>query len=298
MQIFHGAETQDVQQAAALTETPNLLVPVRRIREVREDRMMEQSTADSPISLQQQLDERTAELEATKEQLANCNRDFQEFAAAVSHDLQTPLRAITGFSQFLQEEYGAGLDETADQYINHIIGGSARLRKLIEGLLHFSRVSSRSKPLENLSLNEVLDDVLADLQGEIDGQHVVIERADLPNVNGDYNQLRSLFKNLIQNGITFNDSNTPEVRVRAEQVDSDWHIVVEDNGIGIEEKNLEKVFAIFRRLHTLAEYDGVGAGLAVCRRIVNRHGGQIELSSELGVGTKAKIVFSNATENE
>ncbi|MDB2685625.1 ATP-binding protein [Mariniblastus sp.] len=290
-QIFCGKDAMTVEQLTVSTETLDLMVPVRRTRPVQEENMTGPLTAEAAALLQQQLDERTAQLQRAEERLEKCELDFQEFASAVSHDLQAPLRAIAGFSQFLQTEYKSVLDETADQYIDHVVNGTARMTQLINGLVQFSRISSRGKPLESQSLNEVLDEVLTDLRGEITSQHVVIERGDLPNILGDYAQLTCLFQNLIQNAITFNKSEKPRVCIRAEQVGNEWHICVEDNGIGIEEKNLDKVFSIFRRLHTREEYDGVGVGLAVGRRVVDRHGGKIQLSSEVGVGTKATIIF-------
>ena len=255
--------------------------------------MIKPSEITVAASLQQQLDERTVQLQAAQKQLLECKLDFQEFSSSVSHDLQAPLRAVAGFSQYLQEEYGAAFDDTANQYLDQVVGGASRMRQLINGLLEFSRVSSRSEPLENLSLNEVLGDVLAELQPEVNGQSAVIECGDLPDVVGDFQQLTCLFKNLIRNGIIFNKSDKPAIRITAQQIDSDWHVFVQDNGIGIEEKNLDKVFSMFRRLHTREEFDGVGAGLAICRRIVNRHQSQIQLSSEMGGGTKATIIFSS-----
>ena len=297
LQIFCGAETPVENQIADLAKTPNLLVPVRRTSQVPVDEMANQTVLGTAVSLQQQLDQRTAQLLATEEQLMNCNRDFQEFASAVSHDLQAPLRAIAGFSSYLQEEYGSALDDTADEYINQVVGSASRMRQLIDGLVQFSRVSSRGLPLTKLSLNDVLEDALAELQNESNCQNVVIEYGDLPGVVGDYQQLVALFKHLIQNGITFNESENPEVSIRAQRVDGNCVVFVEDNGMGIAEKDLENVFSIFRRLHTREQFDGVGAGLAICRRIARRHGGQIELDSKQGVGTTAVITLRSVPTN-
>ena len=296
-QVFCSGETPSVQPPASLSKMPGFLVPVRRSDQVQENFQMEPSTTDSATSLQRQLDERTAELKATREQLAKDHLDFQEFATVISNDLQAPLRAIAGFSQILKDEYAEGLDETADQYIDHVVNSSSRMRQLIQGVVEFARVSAKEKPFEKVDLNEVLSDVIQDLQKDIEGHHVVIQCDDLPSVFGDHDQLACLFKNVIENGITFNKSDNPVVHVRAEQVSSNWHIHVEDNGIGIAEKHLDKVFLILRRLHTREEFPGIGAGLAICRRIVDRHAGTIQLSSELEVGTRATISFPNASQD-
>ena len=188
-----------------------------------------------------------------------------------------------------------GWDETADQYIDHVVNSSTRMRQLIQGVVEFARVSSQEKPFEKVPLNELMSHVIADLQKDIQGHHVVIKCDDLPSVFGDHDQLACLFKNVIENGITFNKSENPVVHVRAEQVNGACNIYVEDNGIGIAEKHLDKVFLILRRLHTREEFPGIGAGLAICRRIVDRHGGTIQLSSEVGVGTSVKVAFPNAS---
>ena len=286
IQVFQGERVEVPTRANR--RLSKRLVPVSRKPESKE--VVENEQLESTCtSLRQQLKERTDQLQLAREGLTKGNLEFQEFADAVSHDLQTPLRAISGFSQFLQEEYQGQLDEIADGYLDQVVDGASRMEQLIKGLVQFSRVTSKAMPFELVSLNEVFEEALIGLHQRIESAGAVVRVDDLPVISGDRAQLTLLFQNLIENGLIFNKSQPPSIRVQAEKQATHWAITVSDNGIGIAKKHLDCVFAIFRRLHAKGQYEGVGVGLAVCRRIAERHLGQFWLSSEEGVGTAASI---------
>ena len=225
------------------------------------------------------------EVRRTAAELEQSNIELQQFAYIASHDLQAPLRGIAGFAQFLQHEYQGQLDATADEYIGHIVAGSLRMQQLINDLLAYSRVESRSRPFAMVNLAEVFDDALEVLRAEIGESGGEVTRGELPTVTGDPAQLFQLLQNLISNGLKYHNDAPPSVQVTAEGNDRQWTIAVRDNGIGIEAKHHERIFEIFLRLHTQEKYPGTGIGLAVCRRIVLRHGGRIWVESEVGRGS-------------
>lgn len=221
----------------------------------------------------------------TATEVEQSNIELQQFAYIASHDLQAPLRGIAGFAQFLQQEYRGKLDETANEYIEHIVTGAQRMQQLINDLLAYSRVESRSRPFVSVNLAEVFDDAVELIRVDIEDANGEVTRGELPTVMGDPAQLSQLLQNLIGNGLKYHGVNPPRVQVTAKQIDSGWTIAVRDNGIGIESKHHERIFEIFRRLHTQEQYPGTGIGLAVCRRIVERHGGKIWVESEVGRGS-------------
>lgn len=251
-----------------------LVVPIAVIRRLRRN----------SLELEKLVDERTAELAKSNEALEQSNVDLQQFAYTASHDLQTPLRGIASFAQFLKDDYGDKLDKTADGYIERIVGGANRMKQLINDLLAYSRVESRAAPFKATPLQEVFDDALVLLRPSIDDTGAKVTCGVLPTVPGDRAQLSQLFQNLIGNGIKYHGESPPEVHVSAELVGKEWLIAVRDNGIGIDPKHHERIFEIFRRLHTQQAYPGSGIGLSVCRRIVVRHGGRIWVTSEEGKG--------------
>ncbi len=237
------------------------------------------------LSLAQDAEEARDGLARANEALEQSNIELQQFAYIASHDLQSPLRAIAGFAQCLQNEYQGRLDDEADVYIERIIGGSKRMQQLISDLLSYSRVESRAVPFKPTDLNEVFNGVLELLRASIEDAAGEVTRDELPVVPGDPSQLSQLLQNLIGNGIKYHADQPPRLHVWAERNGNDWTIAVRDNGIGIAAEQHEKIFEIFRRLHTQQAYPGTGIGLAICRRIVSRHGGRIWLESEDGKGS-------------
>ena len=233
------------------------------------------------------LTERKRSLEALKkanEALELSNIELQQFAYIASHDLQTPLRAICGYAQCLQNDYGDQLDETASMYMDRMINGTIRMQNLINDLLVFSRVDSKAQPFKPTDLNKAFDEALALLAvgPEVEAN---ITKSTLPTVVGDSSQLMQVFLNLIGNALKYSGSNDAKIHVDAKKEGADWIIRVKDNGIGIEKQYLEKIFNIFCRLHSKNDYPGTGIGLALCRRIVHRHGGEIWAESLPGHGS-------------
>lgn len=220
------------------------------------------------------------DLTESNDALAQSNIDLQQFAYIASHDLQTPLRHISSFVQLLQENYKDKLSSEATTWIEFTVDGVEQMQTLIRDLLTFARVESRSRPFDAVDLNDVFDSVV-DVFAE---ENATITRDTLPVVAGDSSQLVHLLQNLVGNGIKYRSGETAQVHVSAERGDDAWLISVRDNGIGIDPKHNERIFEIFRRLHTSQEYPGTGIGLAVCRRILARHGGRIWVESSLGDG--------------
>ena len=232
-----------------------------------------------------QLQEKSDELSHVNEALEQSNVELQQFAYIASHDLQTPLRGIAGFAQFLQRNYQNQLDERADGYIDRIVAGVKRMQQLINDLLVYSRVESRKAPFKPVAMNTLFDDTVTLLHSAIEQIGCTVSRSELPVVQGDVTQLGQLLQNLLGNALKYHSADAPSIHVSAEQGTDEWTFAVADNGIGIEPKFHRRIFEIFRRLHTEEEYPGTGIGLALCQRIVQRHGGKIWLESQVGIGT-------------
>ena len=211
--------------------------------------------------------------------------ELQQFAYVASHDLKTPLRGIAGFAQFLHRDYRGKLDEKADDYIERIVEGAKRMQRLIDDLLAYSRVESRSAPFAPADLNEVFEDAVLLHLASIEDASGEVTRDDLPTVAGDRPQVSQLLQNLLGNAIKYHGDQPPQVHVLAEYADGKWTIAVRDNGIGIAANQREQIFEVFRRLHAADKYPGTGIGLAVCRRIVQQHGGNIWVESAPGNGS-------------
>lgn len=225
------------------------------------------------------------QLRRTLQELERSNRELEQFAYVASHDLQEPLRMVSSYAQLLNKRYKESLDEKAEDFLKYITEGTHRMQQLIKDLLTFSRVSSRSKPFERVDCNAIVDGVLTDLRLRIEETGAEILTGHLPEITGDAGLMRQLFQNLISNAIKFHGSERPVVSIGAEEKDSVWEFCVKDNGIGIEKQYYERIFLIFQRLHEREKYPGTGIGLAVCKRIVEHHGGQIRVESTPGNGS-------------
>ena len=194
---------------------------------------------------------------------------------------------VASYTQLLAERYEGQLDEKAHKFIHYAVDGAARMQTLIRDLLAFSRVETRAQAFKPVDSHRALGIAIANLKTVIDETGTLVTTRDLPDVRADESQLTQVFQNLISNGIKFcKPSTTPRIHVSAERVDDRWCFAVQDNGIGIDGKYKERVFAIFQRLHTRDEYPGTGIGLAMCKRIVHRHGGRIWFESSPGKGTR------------
>jgi PAS domain S-box-containing protein len=214
------------------------------------------------------------------EELARSNKDLEQFAYVASHDLQEPLRAVSGFVGLLKHHLEGTLDDKKTEYMNFAIDGVTRMQALINGLLEYSRVDTRGKPPESTDSRAVLEQALLDLQASIKESGAKVTADHLPTVNVDPVQLVQLFTNLIGNAIKFRSDRPPEIKISASRQDSSWKFAVSDNGIGIEPQYTECIFLIFQRLHTRKKYPGTGIGLSICKKIVERHGGKIWVESK------------------
>jgi two-component system, chemotaxis family, CheB/CheR fusion protein len=226
------------------------------------------------------------QLQVFAQRLARSNTDLEQFAYVISHDLQEPLRVVTGFLDILRRHLGDGLDEKSQESINFVMDGTQRMQAMIKDLMDFSRLGKEFATKTEVNLSDCLDRALLNLRASIEQSGAKITHSLLPTVNGDPSQLVRLFQNLIGNAIKFRkDDEPPEVHVAITQSEEGWVISVRDNGIGIDMKSSDRVFQVFQRLHTREQYEGTGIGLAICRRIVQQHGGHIWLESEVGKGT-------------
>ncbi|THB78319.1 MAG: PAS domain S-box protein [Desulfobulbaceae bacterium] len=217
--------------------------------------------------------------------LERSNQELEQFAYVASHDLQEPLRMVASYLQLLADRYRGQLDEKADRYINYAYDGAERMHSLINDLLLYSRVSTQGKAFSTFSLDHALRSALQNLQILIKEHGAEITSDSLPQVVGDTNQFTQLLQNLIGNAIKFRTESGPRIQIRSKDQGDDVLVSVSDNGIGIEPRHKERIFDIFKRLHTREHYSGNGIGLAVCKRIIERHGGTIWCESEEGHGT-------------
>lgn len=218
------------------------------------------------------------------QELKRSNRDLEQFAYVASHDLQEPLRMVATYTQLLAERYQGKLDANADKYIHYAVDGALRMQSLVQDLLAFSRVGRQGTHFKNIECDEVVETALKNLQAAIQESGARVNCAHLPVVFADRFQLTQLFQNLIGNAIKFHGPEPPVIRITAKRKDREFVFSVMDNGIGIAPEHADVVFAIFKRLHTRAEYPGSGIGLAICKKIVEQHGGRIWVESEPGKG--------------
>jgi PAS domain S-box-containing protein len=218
-------------------------------------------------------------------ELERSNNDLQQFAYVSSHDLQEPLRVISNFTQLLSKRYRSRIDEKADQYIDFIVDATKRMQELINDLLTYSRVETKGHGFEKTSCLEALENAKSNLKMTIQETDAVIKCEYLPELRADATQLSQLFQNLLANAIKFRSSAAPEITIWAEERGPFWEFFVQDNGKGFDMKYAERVFVIFQRLHSRDAYPGSGIGLAICKRIIERHGGTISVKSAEGAGT-------------
>jgi len=232
------------------------------------------------------MEDAREQLAAQAEELARSNTDLEQFAYVASHDLQEPLRKVTSFCQLLQRRYQGQLDERADQYIEFAVDGAKRMQALINDLLAFSRVGRTTEAFVEVDCDEALDRALHNLENAIeDAGAEVVRLTPLPMVEGDPSLLAALFQNVLGNAVKFRREVPPRVEIGAGRSDGEWSFRVSDNGIGIDEAYAERVFVIFQRLHAKDLYPGTGIGLALCKKIVEFHGGRIWIDTAAASGT-------------
>ena len=247
-------------------------------RDITEHKRAEAELARYRDHLEELVKLRTAEL-------ARSNEDLEQFAYVASHDLQEPLRAVGGYVKLLQHRFPETLDAKAREYVAGAADGAERMQKLISDLLAFSRVGTRGGAFAPADLNALLREALNNLQASISEAGAKVACDPLPSLPVDATQIRQLFQNLIGNAIKFRSEQAPEIHIGARKENERWLFWVRDNGIGIEPQYAGRIFQIFQRLHTRKEYPGTGIGLAICKKIVERHGGEIRVESEPAHGS-------------
>jgi signal transduction histidine kinase len=235
-------------------------------------------------------------LDVQKRELARSNTELEQFAYVASHDLQEPIRKVASFTQLLQRRYGGQLDERADEYIAFAVDGAKRMQTLINDLLAFSRVGRIQDEHAVVNLGESLSDALAGLSTLIEESGATINAGELPSVRGEPALLSLVFQNLVGNALKFRGERRPVVSIRANRDGENWRVSVADNGIGIDPQYAERIFVIFQRLHSKERYEGTGIGLAMCRKIVEYHGGRIWLDREVQEGTTLHFTLPAATQ--
>jgi PAS domain S-box-containing protein len=271
-----------IQETLSYEETLNL--PVGR-RIWRTNLVPIADASGRIIKLQGSSRDITEEI-AQRQELARSNKDLEQFAYIASHDLQQPLQIVADYAQLLKRRYQDQLDAKAEKFIQYIVEGAKQMQKQINDLLEYSRVGTRKKPLEVIDCNQVLEQAIANLQPIIHQQQVVVMLSGrLPTLMADPAQLLQLWQNLLGNAIKYRSETSPVIQIGVEHQEEGWLFSIEDNGIGIDPKHSERIFQIFQRLHAQDEYPGTGIGLAICQRIVARHGGRIWVESELNRGS-------------
>ncbi|BAY77558.1 multi-sensor signal transduction histidine kinase [Nostoc linckia NIES-25] len=271
--------------------------------DITERKLAQQALQQMNEELEIKVQERTAELQKLNEDLKRSNQELEQFAYVASHDLQEPLRSVTSYTQLLEKEYQGCLDDSAKEYLAYIIDGAKRMQQLIQDLLAYSRVGTRRQEFVLVDCNVALSLALSNLHVAIAESKAIITHDHLPKLLADKTQIVQLFQNLVSNAIKFCRKEPPKIHIGALRRNGEpegefltpnsplpiphfqWLIWVQDNGIGIKSQYLERIFEVFRRLHTRREFPGTGIGLAICKKIVERHGGCIWAESVPGVGT-------------
>ncbi|HXC31970.1 MAG TPA: CHASE3 domain-containing protein [Verrucomicrobiae bacterium] len=263
-------------------------------QELKQRRHAEETVLKLNADLERRVEERTAELATQAKDLARSNSELQQFAYVASHDLQEPLRMVASFTQLLAKRYAGQLDDDARDFINFAVDGATRMQTLISDLLNYSRVGTQGKPLAPTDSEGVFLKVLESLRFAIEENHATITHDPLPMVQADWLQLAQLFQNLLTNAIKFHGEAPPQIHVSAHDMGNNWKFSIRDNGIGIAQEHADRIFVIFQRLHTKIEYPGTGIGLAICKKIVERHGGRIWVEPTAGTGTTFSFTMASA----
>lgn len=302
-----GTERSIADSGAPIRDPGGTIIGVVLVfRDVTGLRKTEEELKDYRLHLEALVEERTAELKQTNAQLARevedrtravtaleqttselqrSNRELEQFAYVASHDLQEPLRKVASFTQLLAERYGDRLDSDAKEFIAFAVDGAHRMQRLISDLLAYSRVGTRGSPFAPVDGEAILQHAMGNLELAIQESGAVVTHTPLPTITGDAVQLVQLFQNLIGNAIKFRGEATPQVHVSATRQGPEWIFRVSDNGIGIDPQYFDRLFIIFQRLHSRAEYPGTGIGLAISKKVVERHNGRIWVESEAGKGS-------------
>lgn len=278
MEQLRQMERQEFERRMAeerLRQSEERYREIHRINEALEERVRERTG---------ELEREAAERKRTLAELTRSNQELGQFAYVASHDLKEPLRKVHVYLQLLERRYQGQLDEEAHQFIAYAVNAAERMQKLVQDLLAYARVGSRGKAFERVDCVVAFDEAVANLDTAIRESGAAVTRGSLPTVWGDGTQLVQLFQNLLGNALKFRAAQAPQVHVEAERKETEWRFAVRDNGIGIDPRFVDRLFVLFQRLHNQSEYPGTGIGLAICKKIIERHEGKIGVESEPGRG--------------
>ncbi len=217
--------------------------------------------------------------------LVQSNAELQQFAYVISHDLQEPLHLIERYTKMVNERYADELDDDGQRFMEHVLSSAERMQTMIDDVLEYARVDTRGREFEEVAFDDVVDEALKNVKAVVEETSATVTRHGLPALRADGAQMVQLFQNLLGNALKFHGEEAPAVQISAVESETEWVFAVMDNGIGIEADHLERIFGMFQRLHSAEEVPGTGIGLAICKRIVERHGGQIWATSEAGKGS-------------
>jgi light-regulated signal transduction histidine kinase (bacteriophytochrome) len=248
--------------------------------------------SSSPVA---EVESLTAEVDRLTAEIERANEDFRQVLYAASHDLAEPLQIVLTYAELLSSRCAGGLDETGERYLVGIQTGAVRIRKLIDGLLAYSRLERFPPELEEVDCTAIVDEALEELAASIERTGATVAVDALPTIRGARAELISLFENLLRNALEFKADEPARIRISATREDGNWCFSVRDNGIGIHHRQQERIFEIFQRLHGRGEHQGTGLGLAVCRKIVERHGGRIWVESRPGLGSTFRFTIPAAS---
>jgi signal transduction histidine kinase len=308
---WQGVEALEILRREQM-EVPLILVTgalgemtaVECIKNGISDYVLKSALARLPVAIRRALQEKQLleqrkqaerEKEAYLEELKRSNAELEQFAYVASHDLQEPLRMVASYTEILGERYRGKLDPNADKYIGYAVDGARRMQRLIRDLLAYARVSSQAKPLQPTDAAAVLRAVLRDMRATIESNQAEIVSGEMPTVMADEVQLGQVFQNLINNAIKFHSERKPRVEISVQQREKNWEFTVTDNGIGMEMESAGRIFQMFQRLHSRDQYEGTGIGLAISKRIVERHGGKIWCESVRGEGSTFRFTMPAST---
>ncbi len=271
-------------EEAALPVQYRLRTKDGRLRWVEARVSIVKDSDDKPIGVRGVTMDIT-ELRQIENELRRSNQELQQFAYVASHDLQEPLRMVTSYLQLIEQRYGGQLDDQAHEFIEFAVGGAARMKQLITDLLTYSRVQTSREEFRQVNLNAIVETVLQNLNSMIEETQAVIESETLPTISGNPTLLTQLFQNLINNALKFRGEAAPHIEIHARRAGLMWQVSISDNGIGFDQRYADRIFVLFQRLHAQTRYTGTGIGLAICKKVVESHFGEIWVKSETGVGT-------------
>jgi light-regulated signal transduction histidine kinase (bacteriophytochrome) len=279
------------------------------VEDITERKRLEEELREARDILEEQVEERAAEigeayqivkdeeikLKETIIELEHSNKELKSFAYITSHDLQEPLRSIASYAQLIERRYKGQLDQDADEFIEFMISGATRMKKMIQGLLDYSLINKSEIEFVETDMGDMLENALSNLKYAIDESNAEITHGFLPKVNANPDQMVNVFQNLIDNAIKFKKPDEPpriHISVRTDEERYEWVFSVSDSGIGIEPEYTNKIFEVFKRLHPIGEYEGTGMGLAIVKKIIENHGGRVWVESRFGEGSIFYFTFS------